>query len=214
MDNDASQSVTELLDEAKRGQGQAVWEKIARLLQPELRSIARALLGGERPGHTLESMVLVDDALLVLYEKLGPGHDLPANRQKLKSLLAAAMRHDLVDHARKRSSRLRAQDKKAKVEGAEGEPTVGEDQFDEPLMITFTTDHGIYTVDVLDVDDALVWMDEHHPESRDILDRRFFLLQTVPQIAVDLEVKADVAENMVRTAIRRLGKRVKRKAQK
>lgn len=72
------------------------------LLYEELRRVARRALAGERPGHTLQTTALVNEAFLRLH-----GHEAPwVDRVHFFAAAATAMRRVLVDHARGRD-RLR-----------------------------------------------------------------------------------------------------------
>jgi RNA polymerase sigma factor (TIGR02999 family) len=65
----------------------------------ELRRAARGHLRGERPGHTLQATALLHEAFVRLLSK-GPGT--ADNREAFFRLMAAEMRHRLIDHARRR----------------------------------------------------------------------------------------------------------------
>ncbi|HMS02957.1 MAG TPA: ECF-type sigma factor [Gemmatimonadaceae bacterium] len=65
----------------------------------ELRRIARAALAAEQTGHTLQTTALVHEAWLRLTDSSAvPWHD----RRRLLVVAATAMRHVLIDHARRR----------------------------------------------------------------------------------------------------------------
>jgi RNA polymerase sigma factor (TIGR02999 family) len=69
----------------------------------ELRRVARSLMRGERPGHTLQPTALVNEAFLRLV-----GEDYRwANRAHFFGAAARAMRRILVDHARRKVAEKR-----------------------------------------------------------------------------------------------------------
>jgi RNA polymerase sigma factor (TIGR02999 family) len=90
--------ITRLLAEWKAGRREAAEEVVSRTYD-ELRRLARTYLRRERPGHTLQATALLNEALLQMLPK-GPGA--VASREAFFRLMAAEMRHRLVDHARRR----------------------------------------------------------------------------------------------------------------
>ncbi|MFO0836198.1 MAG: ECF-type sigma factor [Phycisphaerales bacterium] len=65
----------------------------------ELRSLARAQMNAERPGHTLEATALVHEAYLKLVRQTDAGWK---DRAHFFASAAIAMRRILIDHARAR----------------------------------------------------------------------------------------------------------------
>lgn len=65
----------------------------------ELRSLARAQMNAERPGHTLDATALVHEAYLKLVRQTDAGWK---DRAHFFSAAAVAMRRILIDHARAR----------------------------------------------------------------------------------------------------------------
>jgi RNA polymerase sigma factor (TIGR02999 family) len=90
--------ITRLLAEWKAGRVEAGDELVSRTYD-ELRRLARVYLRRERPGHTLQATALLNEAYLRL---LPEGPRSADNREAFFRLMAAAMRHKLVDHARRR----------------------------------------------------------------------------------------------------------------
>ena len=83
------QQVTQLLCEWRCGDPHAL-EKLIPLVQPELQRLAQHYMSRERPGHTLQTTALLDDAYLQL---AGKSHVQWENRahflQSPRSLCAA-----------------------------------------------------------------------------------------------------------------------------
>jgi len=76
----------------------------ARLVVDKLRTMARALLGRERKGHTLQATALVSE---VFIQKLRRLETPILSREHYYSMAAYAMRQVLIDHARARSAQKR-----------------------------------------------------------------------------------------------------------
>ena len=95
--------VTRLLD-ALRGDDRAALDELFPLVYEELRRLARAQLARERPGHTLDSVALVNEAYLKLVGQDGVRLQ---NRAHFFAVSARAMRAILVDHARARNAAKR-----------------------------------------------------------------------------------------------------------
>ena len=92
------QQVTQLLCEWRGGDSHAL-EKLIPLVQPELQRLAQHYMSRERPGHTLQTTALLDDAYLQLAEKSGMQWQ---NRAHFFAVAAQIMRRIMVDHARQR----------------------------------------------------------------------------------------------------------------
>src|SRR6516165_2631155 len=92
------QQVTQLLCEWRGGDSHAL-EKMIPLVQPELQRLAQHYIRRERPGHTLQTTALLDDAYLQLAEKSGMQWQ---NRAHFFAVAAQIMRRIMVDHAPQR----------------------------------------------------------------------------------------------------------------
>src|SRR5881394_148415 len=89
---------TELLLSFSNGNREALSELVP-LVYDELRVIARRRLRGERPGHTLDTVGLVNEAYLKLFQLDRIQWN---SRAHFLAIAAQAMRHILVNHALKR----------------------------------------------------------------------------------------------------------------
>jgi RNA polymerase sigma factor (TIGR02999 family) len=103
MTSPPQQDVTRLLDLLSSGD-QAVLDVLFPLVYGELRLLARRQLSRERPGHTLDSVALVNEAYLKLVDQ---GTLRWQNRAHFFAISARAMRAILVDHARARNAAKR-----------------------------------------------------------------------------------------------------------
>jgi RNA polymerase sigma factor (sigma-70 family) len=215
MKEERHSAIAELLKQAKGGKGAAVWEKLSPLLEDELRRLAGHCLQRERTGHTLQPTDLAHEVLLELHDDLAkqiekdrskPPPWIGENAAQLRGVLARAMRNSLTDYAKRRTARRRAERAKGELDRARGRRAVAESGTYESdaVRVTLMIDDVPFSTDVLDLNEAIEWLERAHPKSVDILERRFFHGQTVREIAGDLSVDIDVAENIVRTAIRRL----------
>jgi RNA polymerase sigma factor (TIGR02999 family) len=93
---DSSKQVTELLVRWRGGDREAL-DSLLPLVYDELRRIARHYLQGERPGHTLQSTALVNEAYVRMVAQDFPQWQ---NRAHFFAVAAQLMRQILVDHAR------------------------------------------------------------------------------------------------------------------
>lgn len=104
MATERSTLATGLLGRLGAGDARAA-DELAPLIYEELRSLARAVLASERPGHTLQATALVHEA----YVRLIDQRSLDASdRSAFLGLAATMMRRVLVDHARARHRLKRA----------------------------------------------------------------------------------------------------------
>jgi RNA polymerase sigma factor (TIGR02999 family) len=96
----APEDVTLLLHAWQEGDA-AAGDRLAMLVQAELRGIAGRRLRAERDGHTLQPTALVNEAWVRL---IGQHNVVWQNRLQFFAVAAVAMRRILVDHARKRNA--------------------------------------------------------------------------------------------------------------
>jgi RNA polymerase sigma-70 factor (ECF subfamily) len=96
MEPKRSEPVTELLLGWRRGD-QGCLSRLIPLVETELRQIARRYMRMERPGHTLQTTALVNEAYLNLMNHTQVEWQ---NRAHFLAIAAQLMRHILVDHAR------------------------------------------------------------------------------------------------------------------
>lgn len=94
--------ITLLLAAARQGDGIA-FDRLVGLVYQELRLIARRQLRRRRPGQTLTTTALVNEAYLRLADRSAVWLD----RSHFLSVAALAMRHVLVDAARRRAAKKR-----------------------------------------------------------------------------------------------------------
>jgi RNA polymerase sigma factor (TIGR02999 family) len=95
--------ITRLLDSLGSGD-RAALDALFPLVYEELRRLARRHLSRERPGHTFDSVALVNEAYLKLVDQDGVRLH---GRAHFFAVSARAMRAILVDHARARNAAKR-----------------------------------------------------------------------------------------------------------
>src|SRR5262245_40439851 len=96
-------AVTELLRAWSDGDDHAL-ERLAPLVEAELRRLARVYMRRERRGHTLQTTALVNEAFVRLTGARSIGWQ---DRAHFLGIAARLMRRVLVDHARARAYRKR-----------------------------------------------------------------------------------------------------------
>ena len=92
-------AVTVILNRAQQGDPKAAAELLP-LVYDELRRVAAARMANGAPGHTLQPTALVHEAWLRLVGKEGEAQF--QNRTHFFAAAAEAMRHILIDHARRK----------------------------------------------------------------------------------------------------------------
>jgi RNA polymerase sigma factor (TIGR02999 family) len=160
MKSSAAQPITHLLDRWNQGDATAR-EELIPLLYQDLRRLARRTLGRQRADHTLQSTALVHEAYLRL---AGRDRARWQNREHFFAVAAQAMRHILVDHARRRQAEKRG--------GGQ---------------ITLLLDEEIASpqqqLDITALDDALTALGALDPAQSQVVELRFFGGLSIDEIA-------------------------------
>src|SRR5438132_11060987 len=99
----SQQRVTELLAQWSHGDDAALAE-LTPLVYDELRRPAHREMSGERPGHTVQTTALVNEAYLRLADQTNPRWE---HRAHFFAVAARAMRQILVSYARSQRSQKR-----------------------------------------------------------------------------------------------------------
>ena len=101
MEDPGPAPVTILLQNWRRGDASAL-DRVAEIVDRELRRLAASYLRRERSGHTLQPTALVNEAFLRL---IGQGNQIDwESRSHFIAIAARHMRQILVDHARRHSA--------------------------------------------------------------------------------------------------------------
>jgi len=125
----ASEEITRLLQSWSDGDAQAL-EKLTPVLYKELHRIAHRYMRQERPGHTLQTTALINEAYLRL---IGWKNVRWENRAHFFGVSAQLMRKILVDFARSRNYAKRGAG--ARVVSLEDAPTVLRDRAGDILAL-------------------------------------------------------------------------------
>ena len=163
---ETSRHVTELLLAWSGGDDSAL-ERLMPVVHAELRRLARREMRRERPGHTLQTTALVNEAYLRLVDMAGVTWN---DRVHFFAVSARLMRRILVDYARSRRYQKRG-----------GGATVL--PFDEGL--TVAADAGI---DLVALDDALAALATLDLRKSQVVELRFFGGLSVDETATALHV--------------------------
>ena len=157
-------------------------QSIAKFLHclSEIRQIAREYLQRERVDHTLQPTALVHEAFLRLVEgKLVH----PDDRTEFCAVIARMMRFVLIDHARKRSTHKRFEDR------VRGELT---EEIPDRLSMDF--------LDLLSLDEALDRLMNLNPRHAQVVELRYFGGLSIEETAATLGVSTWVVKDDWRMA--------------
>ena len=175
---DAAGSVTNLLLRWREGDASA-FDALITLLYDDLRKIAHRCLRSERPGGTLQTTALVNEA----YLRLMQAHRIAfQDRVHFMAFAAQVMRRVLVDDARKRRNQKRG-GQRTRVTLEEAQAIVPERQ-----------------IDLLALDEALERLAAYAPRKGRVIELRFFAGLSIEECAEALQVSVDVVKREWRTA--------------
>jgi RNA polymerase sigma-70 factor (ECF subfamily) len=166
MPSRSPHQVTQLLLEWSNG-SKAALDELIPLVDHELHRLAHHYLRQERPGHTLQTTALVNEAYLKLIDQK---HVHWKSRAHFFALCSQLMRRILVDHARKRNY--------AKRGGGANRIT-----FEEALAVS-NERHP----DLIAVDEALDRLSAIDGRKSKVVEMRFFGGLSVKEIAEVLKV--------------------------
>jgi RNA polymerase sigma factor (TIGR02999 family) len=164
--------VTRILCAIKEGDPQAA-EQLLPLVYEELRKLAAAKLGKEKPGQTLQATALVNEAYirLVDVDKV----QFWDSRGHFFAAAAEAMRRILIDNARRRRSRRRGGDaKRRSLDGLQAAVPASDDE-------------------LLAVDEALQRLQELDAPKAELVRLRYFGGLTIPQAAQAMGISVTTA---------------------
>lgn len=168
----ASEQVTQLLCDWRSGDSNAL-EKLIPLVQPELQRLAHRYMSRERPGHTLQTTALLDDAYLQLAGKTHPQWQ---NRAHFFAVAAQLMCRIMVDHARHRQALKRG--------GGAIKVTL-----DDSLVSTETR-----AAELLALDEALDKLAAFDQRKSKVVELRYFGGLTMEEIAEVLKIHVNTVK--------------------
>src|SRR5215467_7402710 len=146
------EEVTQLLKDWSGGD-EGAFGKLILLLQPELHRLAQHYMSRERPGHTLQTTAVLNEAYLRLVDDTKPVWQ---GRSHFIAVAAQLMRRIMVDHARERHSLKRG--------GGALKVTL-----DEAALVTETR-----SAELLGLDEALDNLAAQDPRKGQIVELRYF----------------------------------------
>lgn len=174
------QGVTVLLQSWRRGDASAL-DKVAPIVERELRKLASSYLRHESPGHTLQPTALVNEAFVRL---IGQGGRIDwESRSHFMGIAARYMRQILVDYARRHNAGKR---------GA-GATVVPLDD-DAPVST------APRSADLLALDEALEKLAEVDPRKARAMELKYFGGLEMAEIASVLNISVKTVEKDVRMA--------------
>ena len=156
-----SGEITRLLHAFRDGD-RAAMDALFPMVYDELRASAHGQLRRRRGGQSLDTTALVHDAFLKLIDQQQANWK---DRQHFMAVAATAMRHILVDHARRRGAQKRGGDEQRVT-------------FDEGLLQVKSK-----ALDVLALDQALNALSILDPRLGQLVELRFFAGLSVEEIA-------------------------------
>src|SRR6267143_573861 len=162
----APENVTKLLVAWGNGD-ETARDELMPLVYQELHRLAHHYMNRERPGHTLQTSALVNEAFVRLIDQKGVRWQ---NRAHFFGIAAQMMRRILVDYARSRHY--------AKRGGSAQQVSLN-----EALIVTEER-----TAEVLALDDALKGLAEFDPRKSQIVELRFFGGLSIEETAEILNV--------------------------
>jgi RNA polymerase sigma factor (TIGR02999 family) len=160
----STHEVTQLLLAWSDGDHTAL-DKLTPLVYEELRRMAHRYMSHERPGHTLQTTALVNEAYLRLVNREAVQWQ---NRAHFFGIAAQVMRHILVDHARSHAYKKRGG----------GTQTIS---LDEAMVVSQDR-----AAEVVALDDVLKELANIDPQQSRIVELRFFGGLTIEETAVVL----------------------------
>ena len=180
--------LTLLLERASAGD-ESAHARLLPLIYDELRSLARHYMRGQLRAHSLQPTDLVHEA----YLKIAGGNSRLAlqSRTHFLAVAARAMRHILVDHARRKGAERRG--------GRLQRVTLSD-------LLGIGPERSEHQVDVLDLDRALEKLSALHERQARVVELRFFAGMTIAEAASMLGVSTDTVEDdtaVARTWLRR-----------
>lgn len=163
---------SELLDQDAKGDETSA-EALLPLVYQDLRRLAQIRMSNESSAHTLQPTALVHEAWISM---AGSANQSWQNRACFLSAASTAMRHILVDHARKKTAQKRGGDAK-KIHLDDIEHPVAEP--DEAMLM---------------VDDALQRLEQLRPEWARIVVMKYYGGMTNPEVAEALGISLSSVE--------------------
>jgi RNA polymerase sigma factor (TIGR02999 family) len=181
--------VTTLLCRAGGGDRHAQ-DELFRLVEGELRRLAKAYMRRERPGHDLQTTVLVDEAF---FQLVGKDKTTCENRLQFYAFASKVMRQVLVDLARRRAAAKRGG-------GDQPAPLDRLPELADPA--------ASFQLTVLELNESLTRLEEYYPELAEVLVLYHFGGQNLKQIADILHIAYSTVKDRYQKALKVLGEQM------
>lgn len=178
MTTERTTQVTRLLREFRPGDDK-IASRLMELIYPELKKLARAQLGRERPGQDLQPTALVHEAYMRL---VAHEHHTWENRAHFYAAAANIMRRILIDQARFWRAQKREGERNAL-------------SLDHALALTHEQ-----SAELLELDEALSDLEKLSPRQARVVEMRYFTGLSVPEVARALGVNARTVDRDWATA--------------
>ncbi len=171
---DLVNEITLMLRAAGDDERQAA-ENLLPLVYEELRRVAAHRMAGQPAGHTLQATALVHEAFLRL---VGDAEQTWRNRRHFFAAASEAMRHILVDRARRKGA-VRHGGNQVRLE------------LEDVLLASHATDDQVVLVN-----EAVERLAAHDPAAAQLVKLRFFAGFTFPQAAELMEISERTAKRL------------------
>ena len=158
--------VTQLLNAIEAGEPKAA-DQLLPLVYEELRKLAVVRMANEKAGQTLQPTALVHEAWMKI---AGDGGEHFANRRHFFKAAATAMQQILIDSAR-RKQRVK-----------HGANQIGDELHESRIAVSAPSE------ELLAVNDALATLALEDPQAAEVVQMRYFVGMTVPEIADALDL--------------------------
>jgi RNA polymerase sigma factor (TIGR02999 family) len=165
--------LTQLLDQWRQGD-EAAASRLLGVVYRDLRRIAGKYMREERPSHTLQATALVHEAWVRMAQSPNPP---VAGREQFFRAMAAYMRRQLVDHARRRGAVKR---------GAAANAVELDDEV--MLLAAPTTGSADLEADLIRLDAAIAELAASQPRAAKVLELRFFGDKSIEEVAEELGI--------------------------
>jgi RNA polymerase sigma factor (TIGR02999 family) len=165
--------VTRILNAIEEGDASAA-DELLPLVYAELRRLAAARLGQEKPGQTLQPTALVHAAYVRLVDV--SGEQRWNGRSHFFAAAAEAMRRILIENARQKQSQKRGGNHQ---------------RVDLDIAVP---DEGPNQIDLLALDEALRELESRWPERAQLVKLRYFAGLTIPEASQAMGVSHATAE--------------------
>lgn len=169
--------ITHCTQEGRANDGADGLGQLFSMVYSDLEHIARGMMRHERAGHTLGTHGLVHETYAKIMATYKRTHQLDSiELVDLRSLAAVIMRRTLVDHARKRKTRLAAND---------AYNSCLEQSCNELTDLT---------LDLVALEDALIDLESIDPRKARVVELRFFGAMPMTKIAQYMEIPMRTVE--------------------